>query len=172
MAKGGFVVNVADLLHRPGSRRRERITAPVGELSVVDTTVPAGTPVTVDTVLEWVSDGVLATGTAAGDWSAECRRCLKPVSGRVEAMFRELYEPKARDGESYPLEGDRVDLGPLAAESLLLELPLAPVCREDCAGLCPTCGADRNAGTCGCVEEVGDARWAALDDLLDDPGPA
>jgi len=60
---------------------------------------------------------------------------------------------------------DRIDLAPLAREALLLELPLAPLCQAECAGLCPTCGADLNAGPCGCAGVVADARWLALDEL-------
>ena len=50
-------------------------------------------------------------------------------------------------------------------EAVLLELPDAPLCRPDCAGLCPTCGTNLNTGTCDCTAPAGDARWAALDDL-------
>jgi uncharacterized protein len=145
-----LVVNVADLLHRPAARRRDRHTLVVGPLQVLSTTVPAGTLAAADAVLEWVSDGILATGTTTAPWAAECRRCLTPVHGQVTAPFQELFEVDSREGESYPLKGDRIDLAPLVTEALLLSLPLAPLCRDDCAGLCPTCGADLNAGPCGC----------------------
>ncbi len=170
MTKAPFVVNVADLLHRPGARRREQLSGPVEAMLVMDTSVADGAVATVDARLEWVNDGVLATGTAATAWMGLCRRCLKPVDGRVEAEFQELFEPHARDGETYPLKGDRMDLTPMVREALLLELPLAPLCGDDCAGLCPTCGADRNAGPCACPPAAGDDRWAALDVLqIDDP---
>ncbi len=121
--------------------------------------------VSVDALLEWVNDGILATGTATAPFEAECRRCLNPVRGEVTAEFQELFEPEPREGESYPLKGERVDLGPLAREALLLELPLAPVCRDDCQGLCARCGADLNQGPCGCPPADRDPRWAALDVL-------
>ena len=171
MTKAPFVVNVADLLHRPGARRRERLSGVAEAMRVVDTSVADGAPVDVNALLEWVNDGVLATGTASTEWMGLCRRCLQPVGGRVEARFQELFEPRAREGETYPLKGDRIDLGPMVREALVLELPLAPVCREDCAGLCPTCGADRNAGGCDCPPADRQARWAALDVLLEDDPP-
>ena len=133
----------------------------------MDTAVADGATADVDTLLEWVADGVLATGSAAVDWMGLCRRCLQPVGGRVKADFQELFEPRPRDGETYPLKGDRIDLQPLAREALLLELPLAPLCRDDCAGLCATCGADLNAGPCTCAPADADPRWAALDLLRD-----
>ena len=171
MGKSSFQVAVADLLHRPGARRHEQISGTVEPLRVVDTTVSGQAPVTVDVMLEWVSEGILATGTVVAPWEASCRRCLTDVHGEVEAKFQELFEPQFREGESYPLHGDRMDLGPLAQETLLLSLPLAPVCRETCQGLCPTCGADLNAGPCDCPPADRDPRWAALDGLLEDDPP-
>ena len=62
------------------------------------------------------------------------------------------------DEDTYPLEGDQLDLRPLVRDALLLELPLAPLCREDCRGLCAECGADLNLGPCQCRPAL-DARW-------------
>ncbi len=162
---GGLRFNVADLLHRPGARRRVQGTGTLDTVRVVGSTVPADSEASVDALLEWVNDGILATGTATTAFEAECRRCLGPVRGEVTAEFRELFEAHPREGESYLLKGEHIDLAPLAREALLLELPLAPLCREDCQGLCPTCGADLNRGPCGCPPADRDPRWAALDAL-------
>src|SRR5215218_4717895 len=149
-----FVVNVADLVNKPGARRRERIEGRLpGPVIVVDSMLRTEVPVVVDVLLEWVSDGLLATGTVEGAWEGPCRRCLKPV------------QANHREGETYRLGHDFVDLEPLAREALVLDLPLAPLCREDCRGLCPTCGADLNLGDCDCPPADIDPRWAALDVL-------
>ena len=161
-----FVVNVADLLGRPGSRRRERVEGRLAEpVRVVDTGIRPEVPVVVDTRLEWVSDGLLATGTVSGGWEAPCRRCLKPAQGELEVDFQELFEADPREGETYRLRHDSIDLEPLAREALTLDLPLAPLCTADCRGLCPTCGADLNLGDCDCPPAPPDIRWAALDVL-------
>lgn len=164
-AGSGLRVNVADLARKPGARRHERVSGPLGTMRVVGTTVPGGQQVTVDTVLEWVSDGVLATGEVVTEWTGECRRCLRAVTGEVRAEFRELFEPRPQEGETYPLRQEHIDLEPLAREALLVELPLAPLCSPDCRGLCPNCGADLNAGPCGCAPVEGDPRWQVLDAL-------
>lgn len=165
-----FVVNVADLVNRPGARRRERVEGRLpAPVTVVDTTLRSDVPVVVDTLLEWVSDGLLATGTVEGAWEGPCRRCLRPVHGDLRVGFQELFEAHPRDGETYRLGHDFVDLEPLAREALTLDLPLAPLCDEDCRGLCPTCGADRNAGDCDCPPAGADPRWAALDALRVEP---
>ena len=168
MAKHGLVVVVADLLNRPGARRRVQQSGTMESLRVVGSTVPAQSPVDIDANLEWVTDGILATGAARAPFQAECRRCLTTVHGQVDARFQELFEPEPREGESYRLQGDRIDLAPLAREVLMLELPLAPLCREGCAGLCPNCGADLNNGPCNCPPDDRDPRWSVLDALKGD----
>jgi len=161
-----FVVNVADLVNKPGARRRERVEGRLaGPIIVVDSALRTEVPVVVDTLLEWVSDGLLATGMVEGAWEGPCRRCLRPVEGTLNVDVQELFESTPRDGESYPLGHDRVDLEPLARESLILDLPLVPLCKDDCRGLCATCGVDLNTGDCDCLPAAADVRWAALDVL-------
>jgi len=165
-----FAVNVSALVHRPGARHRERVSGSISGLAVVGTAVPEGAEIVVETVLDWVTDGLLATGTVCAPWTGECRRCLSPVTGEVAVEFCELFEDRPRDGESYQLRLDTIDLMPLAREAILLDLPLAPVCSPDCRGLCPTCGADLNPGPCQCAPDSGDPRWAALDVLREPAG--
>jgi uncharacterized protein len=161
-----FIVNVADLVNKPGARRHEHVEGRLaGPIIVVDSSLRTEVPAVVDGVLEWVSDGLLVTGTVEGAWEGPCRRCLRPVEGLLKVDVQELFEATPRDGETYPLGHDRVDLEPLARETLILDLPLVPLCREDCRGLCPTCGKDLNEGDCDCPPATADVRWAALDVL-------
>jgi len=166
-----FTVPVAALVHRPGARHRERVSGCLSGLTVVATAVPDDAEVVVDILLAWVTDGLLATGTVHAPWTGECRRCLGPVSGELAVEYCELFEESPRDGESYQLRLDTIDLAPLVREAIMLELPLAPVCSPDCQGLCPTCGADLNDGPCGCAPTSVDPRWAALDVLRGPGGP-
>lgn len=94
-------------------------------------------------------------GHIAGRVRTTCRRCLaegeEPVEASVSVMFS--ADPDAADDPSvYPLEehSRQVDLRPAIREELALAAPAFPLCRDDCAGLCPSCGADLNAGPCGC----------------------
>jgi len=93
------------------------------------------------------------------------RRCLADVGGTLEVPIREVYSDHPIEGETWPVKGDHIDAEPLLRETVLLSLPVAPVCDEACAGLCPTCGADRNVDPCGCDADVRDDRWAVLDQL-------
>ena len=160
-----FVVGIADLLRTPGHWREVKVRGALPGLKAVDTTVDANTDVEASVGLEAFAEGLMADGTISATWKSECRRCLSPIEGRLDVDFREVFEPNPREGETYKLGHEEVDLEPLIREALLLALPLTPLCRADCEGICPTCGADLNEGPCGCAPAGRDPRWAALDDL-------
>lgn len=174
-----FVVEVGNLMRNPGTRKREQRSGHLPGLSVLGVTVPPHAEVAVDVTIEGMDDrSLVANGTVSTEWSAECSRCLRPITGQVTSQVRELFEDPSRavqevdgsavgDEDIYPLHGEQVDLEPLARDAVLLALPPAPLCAEDCAGLCPVCGADRNEADCGCDTTVRDERWAALDVLKD-----
>lgn len=133
---------------------------------------------------------VFVQGAIRGTVAVACSRCVGPVAVTFDERVRVTYVPAAElpaddddddakpadpkaegDDEGveltadeldvFPYEGDAVDLEPLAREQFVLAVPFAPLCREDCRGLCPQCGIDRNTGTCSCVAPA-DPRFAAL----------
>lgn len=179
--KAPFLVNIAASRPAAGGRHHVVRTGRLDGLAITSSSVPADADVVVDVDLEVVDGGVVATGTVSSTWVGECRRCLRPVTGSLLADVREVFEraPRLREGEAavelddadtYPLTGDTLDLAPLARDALLLELPLAPLCRDDCAGLCPVCGADRSEQPCDCATTAVNPLWAALDVLRVVPG--
>lgn len=102
---------------------------------------------------------------------ARCGRCLEEYAFPVAGPFRIVLtpraaagtEPKASDDTAVATYGgDEVDLTPFVYEEVLLDLPTRPLCREDCAGLCPRCGADRNVTQCECPAKDPDPRLAVL----------
>lgn len=141
----------------------------IDDLFVTGSEVPLGAEVEVEVVLTPIGHTVEARGEVRAPWIGACRRCLLPASGTAVGEVLELFEDPFVEGETYPLVHDEVDLEPLARETVVLELPQAPLCREDCLGLCPTCGVDRNESTCTCAPPL-DPRWAVLDELRN-PGP-
>lgn len=159
-----LLVEVAELRQRPGNRQPVATAATLDELGTTSARVRDGR-VAVELVLESLPEGVMAAGDVTFAWTGECSRCLKPVSGDAAARLRELFEEEPEEGETYRLDIDRLDLEPAVRETVMLELPLQPLCRPDCKGLCAQCGADLNDGDCGCEVQTGDPRWAALDDL-------
>ncbi|MGA0879271.1 MAG: YceD family protein [Ilumatobacteraceae bacterium] len=163
--KNPLLVNALELLRRPGSVKRITIEVDPLDIGLESRVLASGSPLEVDVSVESLSDGLVVTGSLRARFAAECRRCLCPIEGIVEADVRELYQVTVTDPDAFPIVGDQVDLVPMVRESVLLELPDAPVCRPDCAGLCPICGIDRNVASCTCVVDTPDPRWAALEGL-------
>jgi uncharacterized protein len=123
--------------------------------------------------------GILVRARMHGDKNDECSRCLKPLSYGVDIEVEEEYFPtvdinsgtrfeleEGEDPDAYRIDTRHViDLAVPAREYWSIALPMAPVCSEDCPGLCPECGADRTAGEHVCRADQGDARWSKLADL-------
>jgi len=156
-----FVVPVGALRQRPGTRRQVLASGPLEDLSVSDSAVPPERDVVLDVVLESFSGGITVAGTVSAPWSGRCRRCLEEASGTLVASVREICSQNPDLDLDYALDGDWLDLEPVAHDACILELPLAPLCGPDCLGLCPTCGVNLNLTSCSCVESA-DPRWGAL----------
>ena len=171
-----FVVQAAALRKVAGTTRHEQRRGVIDGLGTVSVAVPEGAEIDAEVTLSSYPGGIMATGTVTAPWQGECRRCGGVVTGAVAAEVRERFVPTQGGAEvpdaeddAYPLTDDLVDLEPLARDAVLLGLPLAPLCSEDCRGLCPTCGANLNLERCAC-EAPSDPRWAALDALRDIEG--
>lgn len=137
-----------------------------------------GTAVRADLQLDRGSERqVFVRGKLSGAAAVRCSRCASDTSTKVDASFQLVFVPAASapapgaeelgpdDLDVATYEGDELDLSESVREELLLALPYAPLCREDCKGLCPRCGADRNEGDCNCATGPADDRWAALRNL-------
>jgi uncharacterized protein len=135
-----------------------------------------------------MGDDLLLEGEIRGSLPLECGRCLGRYRHAFREPFRVVLEPAGAREPSDPegaealarygmclaeeleagwYRGSEVDLSGFVHEVVCLALPVQPLCREECLGLCPRCGADRNAGPCGCPDEPGDSRFAALKALRD-----
>lgn len=165
MSAGPLVLGVADLLARSGRHRDEHLEATFDDLVVASSRVPLGESLRIDVHLESLNEALVVKGTTTAPWVGECRRCLGPIEATMAAPILEVFEDEPTEGETQPLLGGVIDLTTVVREAVLLELPLAPLCREDCQGLCVHCGADRNAEDCGCAPSDHDPRWSALDQL-------
>ena len=147
------------------------------ELNPVDERVKLTAPATVNGKVRLSGNEVFVNGHFDTRAQVECDRCLKPIELPVSADFELEYIPgseyestaAAELTESEMLvsvfDGDAIDVDEIVKEQILLAVPARMLCREDCKGLCPQCGADRNTGECNCVTEDIDPRWAALKNL-------
>lgn len=177
-----WVIDTRALGRRPGSLRTVRVAVPVtqyignevlgipgADREVGPDGTDAASTVDLDLRLESVSEGVLVSGTAAATADGQCARCLIDVAEPVLVSIRELYAypdsttaATTDDDEIERLVDDLIDLEPVVRDEIVLALPLAPLCRPDCLGLCPDCGDRLDDLEPGHSHEILDPRWAAL----------
>lgn len=116
--------------------------------------------------------GIQLAAKVEFDFSMPCDRCMEPIHKRVSYSFSHILvanlEDSEKEEEEYiQVEGDRLDLDELIRADILLELPIKYLCREDCKGLCPSCGENLNHGSCDCNLHQVDPRLEVLRKLID-----
>jgi uncharacterized protein len=161
-----FLVNAAEVLRRPGTQKDIAVQVALADLDIAgDPRFDDDAEVEVRLLLESMSDGIVVDGQVAVPWHGTCRRCNEPTGGVSVSEVHELYQRTVTDPDAFEIVGEQLDLRPVARELVLLDTPATPLCRPDCAGLCPTCGINRNEATCSCEGPPADPRWSALDQL-------
>jgi uncharacterized protein len=147
------------------------------ELNPVDERVSLIAPAAVNGKVRLSGNEVFVNGHVETRAQVECDRCLKPVELPVNVDFTLEYISDS-DYESIEtaelteaemsvsvFDGAAIDVDEIVKEQILLAVPTRMLCREDCKGICPECGMDRNTGECNCVTNDTDPRWAALKNL-------
>jgi uncharacterized metal-binding protein YceD (DUF177 family) len=177
-----WVVELRELGRRAGSLQEldRTLPAPAGwKLELIG--VPEGAPVQLDLRLESVMEGVLVSGEVTVPLVGSCARCLDEIEDTLELDVQELFayegsttEETSEEDEVRLVEGERIDLQPMVRDAVVLSLPLAPVCDENCAGLCAECGRRWDDLPADHSHEQLDPRWAGLAGKLspspDSPG--
>ena len=177
-----LIFNVAQLLkERVGATRKLTLQSPLltlydedgGEQSTLEATDLNG-----QVKVTRLSEGVLVQGDVDATVHMQCSRCLEDISLPVEARLEEQFQPTVDVETGRPVtrvqsedEADStftidanhlMDLSEPVRQALLVAIPMRPLCREDCKGLCAVCGANLNYGDCGHHQEDSDNRWDAL----------
>lgn len=162
-----FVFPIPDLLAEAGARRQIEVGALVDwgfELADV------GPELHGELTLESASGVLVVRGPVRATLGLTCHRCLTEWEDEVEITLTEAIgfdEEEGDEPEEYALDGDTLDLEPILRDAVLLAAPLRPLCRDDCLGLCATCGADLNTGSCPGHDEESTSPFAVLRDLLE-----
>lgn len=156
-------INVAQLLKEPvGSSRSCHIEEypTKGDINYIDG----------DLVLIRANRSIIVNGKMTASIKVVCSRCLKPIDCKVNFEFEEEAYPESAEGLSSDVqcdtltidEGNILDLSEAVGQYALLTLPAKPLCRPDCAGICPTCGHNLNEEPCQCHSKAIDPRWSKL----------
>ena len=148
-----------------------------GELSLDDDEVGLVEPAEVSGGVRRDGREVELSGRLHAKIKTACDRCLQPVNLSIAAEFKERFVPAVswRAEQQHELQeedlnlavfdGEAIELDDLVREEILLAVPAHVLCREDCKGLCPVCGIDRNQGSCQCETKATDSRWQGLENL-------
>lgn len=168
--------NAAQLLvEHAGSTRQFDVDEPAYE---IDEGVGGTAPLRGKLKLTRTNRGILADVKLETEVTQECSRCLERVALPLGVRFVEEYYPTVDLRTGAPIqrpegatgftmtEAHEVDLTEAVRQTVLLELPMKPLCRPECAGLCPRCGRNLNQESCGCQDEPGDPRLSVLADWL------
>ncbi len=121
-------------------------------------------------ILGRTPQGIIANVHVSAQTPTECARCLEPITQGIATQFTELYafdERSTTDSQLLLPKNHQIDFAPIIREYLILDMPITPLCKSDCLGLCPECGANRNEEDCGHVQESFDPRFEALKDLFE-----
>jgi uncharacterized metal-binding protein YceD (DUF177 family) len=171
-AANPWAVDLRELGRRAGSMQEvdRSLPAPAGwRVELIG--VPEGAQVELRLRLEAVMEGVLVSGEADVPVVGSCARCLEPVEDTLALDLQELFayagsttEATSEEDEVRRIEGDFLDLEPVVRDAVVLALPLAPVCTDDCRGLCVDCGQRLDDLPPDHTHEVIDPRWAGLAD--------
>jgi len=178
-----YKLNTYELQRRAGEMREYELDIEVPEKVGVELIyVPVGEIIEVDARLESVTEGILLSAQVFATAKGECTRCLDPLEIPIEKWIQELYRYEIKvdhggkkrksdaedeldiDGE-LSMDGDIMDLEPPIRDAIVLALPINPLCKESCAGLCPECGGKWAELPTDHVHEVMDARWGGLADI-------
>ena len=170
LAGNPWAVDLRELGRRAGSLHELARTLPApADWRIEVIGVPAGADVHLRLRLESVMEGVLVSGDVDVPVTGSCARCLEPLEDTLELDVQELYayagsttEETSEEDEVRRIEGDFLDLEPLVRDAVVLALPLAPLCSDDCAGLCVDCGQRLDDLPADHGHEVTDSRWAGL----------
>ncbi|RRD29656.1 YceD family protein [Actinomyces bowdenii] len=181
----GLVIDIVDLPRPAGSVKRLRLSAPApARLGNEVIGVPEGSGLDIEVTLTSMDEGVLAQARAQCRIHGECVRCLRDLDEERTVSIDELYflpeaiEAQRAQGDEeaedlLELGESTLDLEPALRDAIIPTLPLRPLCRPDCPGLCPECGERLEDLPAGHHHEVIDPRWAALAGFVDRAaGPA
>ncbi len=114
-----------------------------------------------------VGDNVRFSCKVKADCVFECDRCLKEFPQSFNFSFNETFSADAEDETLLITRNHTVDLQPLVFDTIIASLPIERLCKEDCKGLCPHCGIDKNFSSCSCKNDDSDNPFAVLRGLVD-----
>jgi uncharacterized protein len=158
-------IPVKELIQKPGTMKEVQIVHELEHALGTETiAVPKGRELSLDIRLESVHEGILVTVSGDTLADSECSRCLEPMQEDVEIELQELFHYQPQEEDDFAIVQDRVDLEQALIDAVVPNLPLKPLCSENCPGLCADCGERADLGTHNHEKPI-DPRFGALKDF-------
>lgn len=158
-------IPVKELIQKPGTMKEVQIVHELEHALGTETiAVPKGREISLDIRLESVHEGILVTVSGDTLADSECSRCLEPMQEDVELELQELFHYQPQEEDDFAIVQDRVDLEQALIDAVVPNLPLKPLCSENCPGLCADCGERADVGTHNHEKPI-DPRFGALKDF-------
>ena len=158
-------IPVKELIQKPGTMKEVQIVHELEHALGTETiAVPKGREISLDIRLESVHEGILVTVSGDTLADSECSRCLEPMQEDVEIELQELFHYQPQEEDDFAIVQDRVDLEQALIDAVVPNLPLKPLCSENCPGLCADCGERDDVGTHNHEKPI-DPRFGALKDF-------
>lgn len=168
-------ISISSIRDQQGASLPFEFTLPGADLQQLPGGIRSVSDVYVEGSITNTGESMLVKARAEGRFQMECSRCLQPVQTNFVASIQERFRrgdptlheqpdadaPPEEDDVSY-YEGERIELGETVRETIALQLPMKPVCRPDCRGLCSSCGTNLNEQTCDCRDDAVDPRLEVL----------
>ncbi len=158
-------IQVKDLIQKPGTMKElELVHSLENPLGTDVVAVPKGRKLKLFVRLESVHEGILVTVSGDAVADTECSRCLEPMQEEIEIELQELFHYQPKEEDDFAIEQDRVDLEQALIDAVVPNLPIKPLCSEDCPGLCADCGEKLDVGVHNHEKPI-DPRFDALKDF-------
>ncbi len=158
-------IQVKDLIQKPGTMKElELVHSLENPLGTDVVAVPKGRELKLFVRLESVHEGILVTVSGDAVADTECSRCLEPMQEEIEIELQELFHYQPKEEDDFAIEQDRVDLEQALIDAVVPNLPIKPLCSEDCPGLCADCGEKLDVGVHNHEKPI-DPRFDALKDF-------
>jgi uncharacterized protein len=157
-----ILLDVTDLLKERGLEKELRIEQELEPIETETQSVKPTKPFKIELKISNIDGMLRVEGKMRGTVKLACSRCLEEYKLPIFQPIDAVFSPKPFDQETYPVTEGKIDIGQVIEEVLLLAIPMKPLCREDCKGLCPKCGQNLNFKDCGHKIEPIDIRLGRL----------
>ena len=160
-------INIASVLRNDGASKEFTGNVELGNLEYMGSTLSFEEPLKVNGKVYSIGGALEISADITGEYTSVCSRCGKPVSAEISAQLFESIDSEFSeiDEECITVSGNVIDISGSIDACIFDELPMQPLCMEECKGLCPVCGIDLNENECNCDDTVYDPRFAIFRNL-------